>query len=570
MSVTATSSAVIDQPDSLEKTLSQLQVGQRGYIQKIEGPEAFRQRIQEMGLVPGEEIYVERIAPLGDPIVIRIQGYLLGLRKEEAQLIYLSDELSADENPQLMADPLHSQKGTIPGIMALVGNPNSGKTSLFNGLTGLHQRVGNYPGITVEKREGAFQLDGDEIIQLLDLPGTYSMGATSPEEKIAVDILNNQAIGVEPVEGVIIAMDANNLARNLLLFTQVADLGLPIIVALTMCDMALRRGRPVNTEKLEQYLGVPVIPMNAKKKQGFTELKKALHHIRKPSSGQWHSPNESSDHNDVNIRARYRWISSVVNDVVGKQDALLTFSDRLDKLLVHRVAGLAFFAAIMTTVFFIIYTLADPLMGMVEDGVGNLGNFLFSSMNEGALKSLLLDGIVGGVGGVLVFIPQIALLFLCIALLEESGYLARAAFLLDRVLAAFGLHGKSFIPMLSSHACAIPGIMAARTIESDRDRKVTMFVAPFMSCGARLPVYTLLIGVFLAPYGAAVQSFALMACYLTGIFAAILVAWALRKTALREPPAAFLLELPLYQSPQLLQVFRVVFRNSMLFVKKAT
>ncbi len=561
---------IAHEPSAQLRSLNQLRVGERAIILSINGDEHFVRRILEMGLTPGEEVYVERIAPLGDPIVVRVRGYSLGLRKVQASAIHMETQSGAAVSQPTM-NPL-VQRDAVAELhrVALLGNPNCGKTTLFNALTGMRQRVGNYPGVTVERRSGQFIGADGSVCTVIDLPGTYSLTPTSPDEKVAVGMLRGKVSGEAALDGVVVVVDANNLARNLLLFTQATELGLPLVVVLTMMDTAERKGRKVDAHQLEKWLGVPVIAVHARKKIGIPELKIGLAKARVGSTGDWQNSVDSLGQKNEDIGARYRWIDAVVKDVVGSTEALVTFSDRLDRILVHRVFGLGIFALIMYTIFFLIYTVADPFMGMAEDGVAALGELVFGSLPAGPLQSMLMDGVIGGVGGVLVFVPQIAMLFLCIAILEESGYLARAAFLLDRILAAVGLHGKSFIPMLSSHACAIPGIMAARGIESQRDRLATMFVAPFMSCGARLPVYTLLIGVFLAPYGPVAQGLTLLGCYTLGILAAISTALLLRKTALREPSSTFLLELPTYQIPYPTQVLRVVLKHSLLFVKKAS
>ena len=559
-------------------SLGKMKVGDRGVIKGVEGSELFRRRILEMGLIPGEMVLVERSAPLGDPIIVNIQGYQLGLRKNQALAIKVELESpnsdlwsmcsTVSEAKPVLSAPLGSGKPQGLERVALIGNPNCGKTTLFNALTGLRQKVGNYAGVTVEKRVGKCRLESGLDIDVVDLPGTYSLCPTSPDERIAVDVIKGNFSDMEKIDGLIVVLDASNLARNLLLFTQVAECGLPLIVVLTMVDTAERRGRPVNVATLEQHLGVPVVAINAKRKEGLEDLKRALLRANIPEGCPW-KKSLVEDQLLADVGARYAWIAGVMRLAVGLAEPKRTVSDQLDQVLVHRVAGLAVFVAIMTAMFYLIYIVADPLMQLAQGGIASLGEMCFGFLAEGPLKSLILDGAVAGVGGVVVFVPQIAVLFLCISLLEESGYLARAAFLLDRLLAAVGLHGKSFIPMLSAHACAIPGIMAARSIENQRDRLATMFVAPFMSCGARLPVYALLIGVFLAPYGALAQSLTLFGCYSLGILMAIGVALVLKKTALKEPPAAFLLELPTYQCPVLSQVLRVVLRNSWMFVSKA-
>ena len=559
-------------------SLGKMKVGDRGTIKGVEGSDLFRRRILEMGLVPGETVQIVRVAPMGDPIIVNIQGYQLGLRGNQSLAIKVelksaesectSFSKNASNAEPIRSTALGSSKPHSIQRVALLGNPNCGKTTLFNALTGLRQKVGNYAGVTVEKRVGKCRLSSGRDVDVLDLPGTYSLCPTSPDERITVDVVKGHVEEMQKIDGVIVVLDASNLARNLLLYTQLAECGLPLVVVLTMVDTAERRGRPVNVAMLERHLGVPVVAINAKRKEGLETLKNALLRAAIPEGSPWKNA-ASGDKLMADVGARYVWIAGVMRLAVGLAEPKRTVSDQLDQILVHRVAGLAVFTVIMTAMFYMLYIVADPLMQLAQGGITSLGEMCFGFLDEGPLKSLILDGAVAGVGGIVVFVPQIAVLFLCISLLEESGYLARAAFLLDRLLASVGLHGKSFIPMLSAHACAIPGIMAARSIENQRDRLATMFVAPFMSCGARLPVYALLIGVFLAPYGALAQSLTLFGCYSLGILMAILVALVLKKTALKEPPAAFLLELPSYQCPVLTQVLRVVLRNSWMFISKA-
>lgn len=610
--------------------LAALPTGARASIVDIDASDRVKRRLLEMGLIPGAAVSVLRKAPLGDPVVVEVQGYQLGLRRAQAAAVQVA-ELPGTDHADGPATPVAAEPTAgAPARLALLGNPNCGKTTVFNALTGLRQRVGNYPGVTVERRSGRCALGDGGSGTLIDLPGTYSLSPSSPDERCAVDVLRGQLPGEAALDAVVVVLDASNLPRNLLLWTQVADCGVPMVVALTMTDLAERRGHPVDPAALEAVLGVPVVPLVAHRGTGIDALRAALTRPRRPTARPWaprgglasaiadlaerleatlpghHDtlaaerlltgadslidyakngdertvtlveqarralPKAAGDPLTADVAARYRWIAAACAGCVGLTAAAgPQWSDRLDHVLVHRVWGLGIFAAVMYAVFYLVYVVADPFMGLAEDGVAALGTALFGGMPSGALKSLLLDGVLGGVGGVLVFVPQIAMLFLLIALLEQSGYLARGAFLLDRLLAGVGLHGRSFIPMLSSHACAIPGILATRSIPSAGDRLATMFVAPFMSCGARLPVYALLIGVFLAPHGAGIAAAALLGCYSLGILCAVAVALVLRRTALKEPPAAFLLELPSYKPPQPGQVARAVGRGAWLFVRKA-
>ena len=547
--------------------LADLNVGETAYVSDVVGASAFKERILEMGLVPGQKVKVERKAPLGDPIVIRVQGYQLGLRKNQARAVGVVREKPESKPWTGEERSLTSEESTDPKRFALLGNPNCGKTTLFNAMTGLRQKVGNYSGVTIERRVGGCAGKKGEAYQLLDLPGTYSMNATSPDERIAVSVVKGELADENPLDGVLLVIDASNLSRNLYLFTQASECGLPMVVALTLNDTAARKGIRVNATALESMLGVPVIPVGAHRGKGIEDLIEAMPKARVPSITHWDLDEEHPL--QERVASRYNWIEEVRLKAIGNIEPQPTFSDRIDQVLVHRFFGLFIFIALMYFVFYLTYTVADPFMGMAEDGVAALGDWLFGTMGEGPLRSLLMDGVIGGVGGVLVFVPQIAMLFLCITLLEESGYLSRAAFLLDRLLAAVGLHGKSFIPLLTSHACAIPGIMASRGIENYRDRLATMLIAPFMSCGARLPVYALMIGAFLSPFGAAVESLVLLGCYTMGILVAVVISLLMKKTILKPSKAALILELPHYQLPRPTQVLRVVLRNSWLFVRKA-
>lgn len=536
--------------------------------------------------------------------------------------------------------------------IALAGNPNSGKTTLFNALTGLRQKVANYPGVTVEKKTGRSRLSSGEFVDIIDLPGTYSLVSRSPDETVACEVLRGLRADTPAPDVVVVVVDASNLPRNLYLVSQLVELGRPMVVALTMTDIAARRGFVVSPEKLEARLGVPVVPMVGHKGTGVEALKSRLSDARVPplpklnwppllrdeihllggalSTILHYNPAESPDRNiataerllirdnspdlaplyahaDVaallaaararlaaaaiepvqsDVEAHYQWIDTLAAEVTAPKVVPVevtvsastlnyravpptTLTDRLDRILIHKVWGLVIFAAVMAVLFISIFSLADPLMGATEDAVGWLGGLVTGFLPEGPIQDLWRDGIVAGVGGVVVFVPQIAILFGFLAILEDSGYLARAAFLMDRLLSKLGLSGKSFIPLLSSFACAIPGIMAARTIESPRQRLATIFVAPFMSCSARLPVYTLLIGTFFAAWGSLVQAGVMFALYAIGIVAAAGTAWVMQRFSPRDTASGFVLELPTYKRPQVTQVLRQIWSNTSKFITKA-
>src|SRR5579862_5195880 len=438
-------------------------------------------------------------------------------------------------------------------IIALVGNPNTGKTTLFNALAGMRQRVGNYPGVTVEKKTGRMR-HGEMTFDIIDLPGTYSLAPRSPDEMVAVDVILGQQDGQARPDVVVTIVDASNLERNLYLTTQVLELGVPVVVALNMTDVAQAQGLVLDVPRLSRQLGVPVVPMQAHKAQGLDQLKKAVadavqlpvprrtlvfpeafqaevaklrerldEHV--PEYLAWRllldvggftekrlgNPAVMAQVTEarrqltaaggtipeVEARLRYGWIRNAVAGCIQRPATRpVTWTDRLDRVLTHKFWGSLTFLLLMFLVFQAIFTWARPLMDLIKEGQGWLADATQAALPAGPLRSLLVDGVINGVGSVLVFLPQIVILFGFIAILEDCGYMARAAFLVDRVMARCGLNGKSFIPLLSSVACAVPGIMAARVIENRRDRLATITVAPLMSCSARLPVYLLLIAAF--------------------------------------------------------------------------
>ena len=562
-------------------------------------------------------------------------------------------------------------------MVALAGNPNSGKTTIFNALTGLRQKVANYPGVTVEKKTGRCKLPDGRWIDVIDLPGTYSLISRSPDELVAMEVLRGIRSDTRPPDVVVVVVDASNLQRNLYLVSQLVELGRPLVVALNMMDIAERRGVHISAEALEGLIGVPVVPVVGHRRQGIEELKQAIDRARVAPMPDWSLPqdmkeelavvggglaimDENRDGNSrpfpaglevgdppsharyrlerfqamaerlligdraadlaeiarrepvssmlssaqdrmsalgidpmqADIEAHYRWIEAVADNATAGVEELAAMgipapadsftrhsarggrrsrplTERIDAVLIHKVWGLVIFALIMAGLFVTIFWLADPIMSGIDAGMKWLGAMVASHLPAGPVHDLVSDGIFAGVGAVVVFVPQIALLFMFLAILEDSGYLARAAFLMDRVLAKVGLHGKSFIPLLSSFACAIPGILATRTIESRKDRLATILVAPFMSCSARLPVYTLLIGTFFAAYGAVAQAGIMLGLYAMGIVAAAGTAWVFKRSLLRGPPTAFILEMPTYKIPQASQVLRQVWVNTREFLTKA-
>lgn len=529
-------------------------------------------------------------------------------------------------------------KPTRPLRIALVGNPNSGKTTLFNALTGLNFKVGNYPGVTVEQREGEYTYQ-NRTFTLIDLPGTYSLSATSDDERIVSNLLFGLAPSLVPADVVVVVVDSSILERHLFLATQVIDLGLPTLVALTMNDEASAKGRGVDADKLSQGLGVPVVEVVATKARGVDDLRQVIarSEFYLPPPLEWLLPanlkaaiasladtisqqrgfspgilkqlalqlllGQADDHlagqlpgaaksvaalrtsldeqienwREADAAWRYRLIHDVCKRARVKSPGYIpTKSDKVDKVLTHPVWGLVFFVLVMAVVFQSIFTWATPSMEAIRGFFDWLGNAVSSSMPEGPLKGLLVDGIIGGVGGVLVFLPQILLLFLFIVILEDSGYMARAAFLTNRHMRRAGLHGKAFMPMLSGFACAIPAIMAARTISDTKDRLATMLVVPLVSCSARLPVYALVIAAFIPADqvfrnipGFTFQGLVLWGTYLFSLAAAITAAYILRKTLLKGETQPFLLELPPYRIPYWRTVLTTMWERGRLFLTQA-
>ena len=465
-----------------------------------------------------------------------------------------------------------------PLTIAVAGNPNAGKTSLFNSLTGLRQKVANYPGVTVESKTGLWSLKDDlPPAHLIDLPGLYSLDATSIDEQIARDVLMGRSQLVKP-DAIVVVVDATNLVRNLYLATQLIDIGRPLVVALTMFDLAERGQLKIDVEKLSSALGVPVVPVVAKQGRGTRELAQAVldavaQHDFAVNTGSA-SVDQANPQRRANTIRRYSLIEQIVNDTVqSHDDEGRSVTERIDAVVTHRFIGPLILLLVMILVFQAIFSWANLPMNLISQVFGALGNAVRANLPEGILTSLLADGIIAGVGGVLVFLPQIFLLFLFISVLEDSGYMARAAFLMDRVMRSFGLHGKAFMPLLSSFACAVPGIMATRTIENPKDRLATIMIAPFMSCSARLPVYTLMIAAVFS--GQKVFGFLsvgvviILGMYALGIAVAVIVSWILKHTILKGPATPFMMELPPYRLPSVANVGHAIFQRVGLFVKRA-
>ncbi len=533
--------------------------------------------------------------------------------------------------------------------VVVVGNPNAGKSTIFNRLTGLSQKVANYPGVTVEKKTGHRKIRELDM-EFIDLPGTYSLAAHSPDEMVAVDLLLGHAEGEPPPDLVLQVVDASNLERNLYLLSQVLDLGVPVVVALNMIDIAQARGISIDAEKISSALGASVVPVEGHRGLGFSQLEAVLHDVAArtrvsgfggPASGPRSLKLHDELHEKVEVltrevsplferaegrklhsfevlravidrgghaegrivkalgqpwlehfeavrravagpmelpaleaKVRYGWVRErLVGCVTRTAVRRTTPSERIDRLLTHKVLGFVVFGGVMLLVFQSIFAWAKPLMEGLDGLFQALGAVVEASMSEGALRSLLVDGVIAGVGMIVVFLPQILILFLFIGLLEDCGYMARAAFLMDRIMQKCGLSGKSFIPMLSGFACAVPGIIATRVIEDRRDRLATILVTPLMSCSARLPVYAIFIGTFIPDrsifVGMGLQGLTLFALYVLGIVTAVMVAWLLRRTLLKGAKAPFVMELPSYKVPALRGVMYRLYERAVAFLLRA-
>lgn len=529
----------------------------------------------------------------------------------------------------------HSDKHTI----VLLGNPNTGKSSLFSALTGTRQKIANFPGVTVEAKVGNYQLD-DANFEVIDLPGTYSLAAKSPDERVAIDALLGRTEALAKPDGLVVVLDASSLDRNLYLATQILEFGLPTVIVLTMVDVAEKRGIKIDRTKLSELLEVPVVEVNSPEGTGLDDLKstlhKALHHPGKPlklnypeqlekgvnelfenlcdlsvkagnkpawpdalrllidGSGPYFDQCEELGGDDfiekfnairesaadgkslamLEAQTRYGQIGLWTREVKeSSKTRKKTRTDKVDAVLTHKIWGSLIFVLVMGVIFQSIYEWSGPMMDAIDGAFGSLGDWVGAGMADGMLKSLIVNGLIAGVGGVLIFLPQILILFLFIAVLEDLGYMSRAAFLMDRIMARFGLTGRSFIPLLSSFACSIPGIMGARVIEDRNTRLTTIFLAPFMSCSARLPVYVIFIGAFVPDDTIlgfiSLQALTLFAMYWVGVLAAIPTAIVLKKGILKSKVTPFLLEMPSYKRPRVKAIVRVLWDRGSSFVKRA-
>ena len=457
--------------------------------------------------------------------------------------------------------------------VALVGNPNCGKTALFNALTGSRQKVANYPGVTVERKLGQYVSPAGARVQVIDLPGTYSLRARSPDQAVTRDVVLGRFAHEAPPDIVVFVADATNLRLNLGLALELKRLGRPIIVALNMMDVAESRGCRIDTAALSAALGVPVVPTVAIRRDGIAGLLAEIDQLAatlkdRPAACDWAEPS-AGDLRDVR-----RQVNRILAGSLLEPGRPAELTRRIDRVLLHPLAGLLALLAVLFLVFQAVFAWAEAPMDLIDAGISALQAWVGAAMPEGPLKSLLADGIIAGVGSVVIFLPQILILFLFIQLLEASGYMARAAFLLDRLMGGVGLHGRAFIPLLSSFACAIPGIMAARTIENRTDRLATIMIAPLMTCSARLPVYTLIIAAFVPAETVAgglvgLQGLVMFALYATGILAALAVAFVLKRTALQGAREPLLMELPPYRLPNPRDVLLGLVERARIFLLRA-
>ncbi len=470
-----------------------------------------------------------------------------------------------------------------PARVALVGNPNSGKTALFNALTGSHQKVANYAGVTVERKEGVIRSTSGRTLSLLDLPGTYSLRARSPDEEVTRDAVLGRLAGETPPDVVICVADATNLRLVLRLVLELKQVGRPMVLALNMYDIAQRQGLRIDLEALSKALGMPIVTTVATRKRGIDDLiaqveslsltaaMRDLDQAAADPESTWHAPDPSE------IRSGARDAERIMRTCVRPAERPDTLTGKIDSVLLHPVGGLVILLALLFVMFQAVFTWATPLMDGIDGGFSALSAGIATLIPDGPVtgifRSLLTDGVIAGVGSVLVFLPQILILFAFIILLEDFGYMARAAFLMDRIMGGAGLHGRAFIPLLSSFACAIPGVMAARVIDAKRDRLTTIMVAPLMTCSARIPVYTLIIAAFIPNkqvWGFAnLQGLVMFGLYAAGIFSALAVSLVIRRIFWRGNVEPFMMELPAYKTPDPKSVLMNLWIRAKIFLKRA-
>jgi ferrous iron transport protein B len=455
--------------------------------------------------------------------------------------------------------------------LALVGNPNAGKTTLFNALTGLRAKTANFPGTTVEQKIGRASI-GQWEITLVDLPGLYGMESSSPDEKLAADALRGRLAGQPAPDAALVIVDATNLERNLFLASEVLELKRPVIIALNMMDMAERENIRIDVTKLREELGCVVVPIAARTGKGIDELRQEIERLAGCAvveSAQYSNAHCVTACATCPYQKRYEWTESVSAKVMNAAAARRPqHTEKLDRFLTHPVAGVGAFLAVMLAFFFLIFWVAKIPMQLIDHLFATIGTWVASQVMQPDLQSLLVNGVIGGVGGILVFLPQICILFFALSLLEDTGYLARAAFVMDKIMRKLGLPGKAFVPLLSAHACAIPAVMSARVIENPRDRLATILVAPLMACSARIPIYAM-ITALLFPQSPFKAALVFTGAYAMGIFFALGMAWVFQRTILPGGSKPLVIELPPYRLPGLRTAFLHTFDRAKIFVKQA-
>ncbi|MTI32562.1 ferrous iron transport protein B [Xanthovirga aplysinae] len=619
--------------------LSELEIGESAVISRVEGNGAFRKRLTEMGFIKGKDVFVVKKAPLKDPIEYQIMDYKVSLRKTEADLIEIKtiiDEQDSIGNNFFGVHRLEERVSVLKKDkrnikVALVGNPNAGKTTLFNLASGSKERTGNYTGVTVDTKTARFKQDG-YTFHITDLPGTYSLTAHSPEE-----LFVRQHLLEENPDVVVNIIDASNLERNLYLTTQLMDMGVKVVIALNMYDELLEGGDQLDNKGLGQALGIPIMPTVSSKGKGIKELfakilevykeqvnsnRLSLHYGKEVESSleriqsrlvktplpmslkglstrflsikilekdeainrelkktmgadevvsvgrkevQSIEQKFGEDSETVLTDQKYSFIEGVLEPTLKKNKVnKKRLSDKIDLLLTHRIWGFPIFLFLMWLMFTLTFSLGQIPMDMIDNGVAALGDFIVSHMDDGPLKGLLVDGIIGGLGGVIVFLPNIMILFFFISLMEDTGYMARAAFIMDKFMHKLGLHGKSFIPLIMGFGCNVPAVMATRTLENRNDRLLTMLINPFMSCSARLPIYILFAGAFFPAHAGTL----LFVIYLIGILLAVGVAVFFKKVIFKSKEAPFVMELPPYRLPTLKASIIHMWNKASQYLKK--
>lgn len=621
--------------------LSELKTGDDAFIVKVKGHGGFRKRIVEMGFIKGQRVDVLQSAPLQDPVKYKVMGYEVSLRRQEAEQIEVSqDESEAADitEPQNVSTTAHyathSARRTIN--VALVGNPNCGKTSLFNFASGAHERVGNYSGVTVDAKEGYADFEGYHL-KLVDLPGTYSLTAYSPEE-----LYVRKQLVEETPDVIINVIDSSNLERNLYLTTQLMDMHLRVVCALNMFDETERRGDHLDIDTLSSLMGMPMVPTSFKTGRGLQDLLREVIHIFESQEGhdnyyrhihinhgheieqgianiqkflkgndllrlrystRWlalkllekdteaervitalpeaqqiieardvavHRVKEETgeDSETAIMDAKYGFVRGALQEAgykVGQKENTYQVTHRLDALITNRWLGFPIFFALLFLMFEVTFTLGQYPMDWIDAGVSWLGELIGDTMSDGPLKAMLVDGIIAGVGSVIVFLPQILILYTFISIMEDSGYMARAAFIMDKLMHGMGLHGKSFIPLIMGFGCNVPAVMATRTVESRRSRLITMLVLPLMSCSARLPIYIMITGAFFA---VKYQSLVMISLYFIGIVLSVIVSRLLSTFVIKGEDTPFVMELPPYRFPTAKAIYRHTWEKGKQYLKK--